>query len=132
MPRVNHIHIFNREKREREHTVIQWFAGDLLRISNVHEIDITNFSNGSTDVGLIHFNLVDALESCKIMKAIGSFLPLWAGSGGRTLAIVPLNDETGRRIDHIEITDRMMICLKYILPVTTGELLFLDIKFEHP
>ena len=60
VPVIHDIDVLDSEKRESQHTTIQWFTRFARRILNFHEVDVGNLAHGLIDICVIHLNFDDA------------------------------------------------------------------------
>jgi hypothetical protein len=53
---------------------IQRLAGQLVRVLDLHQVDEADLAHGLADIGVVQFDLVDALELGEIVEAVGTAL----------------------------------------------------------
>ena len=64
------------------------------------------------------------------MEAVRALLTGGAGAVGGAFAIVALDDQRGRRVDHVEVADGEALLLEREEPGAAGPLLVLHVEFE--
>ena len=60
---VNHIHVLDGEEREGQHTVVQRLACQLVRILNLHQVNIAQFFDRFSDVSVRESNFIHPFET---------------------------------------------------------------------
>src|SRR5262249_42979122 len=106
-------------------------SGLALRVLDVEEIDVADLANEALRIGGLHVDLVHALEPGGDVEAVGARRRV-AGQALVALTVVALDDETGIRVDHVEIADVVAIALELVFPGSPGESTLSGVEFEDP
>ena len=65
------------------------------------------------------------------MEAIGPFLACRASVGGCAFAVVALNDQASGGVNHVEVTNRVLVSFKHVFPMTAGPFFGGNVKLQH-
>src|SRR3954471_15344949 len=127
---VDTIDVLDGEEREGVDAVIERLLRLLVGVPDLQEVDVADLAHGLADIAVAELDLVDTLELRQVWEAVLAAAALRAGLVGRAFAVVALDDQAARRVDHVEVADGIAVLLEHILPVAAGEFFRGDVEFE--
>ena len=98
----------------------------------MQQIDIADLAHRLAGIGVVELDLVDALELGRRFEAIRlRLLRIGAGLVLRAGAVVALDDEGGRFVQHVEVADGNTLVGEGVEPAAARPVLRGDIEFDN-
>lgn len=128
---VDTVYILDGHERHVVETVAAALTLPVIRIGDLQQIDIADLARRLAGIGVVEFDLVDALDLGRYGKAVYvRLLRVGAGLVSGAGAIVTLDDQRGALVQHVEIADGFTTLRQRVEPGAACPFLLGGIEFD--